>query len=158
MARPGPNDLHRVHQLAFARYQIPPEGVPKVLGEWVYTYAQTSRHPYRCAEERILIDVCTCLGLYGIHCCVFTPTPLPKRQPPETLARGRLRRLRQRMERRYPLFAEQMIADELTRKAAYYRGESHGDAARAQLEHEYQQKIERWQAMIGLRAAGDDDD
>lgn len=147
--KPQPGDLHRVHQI---KLRLPPEGFPAVLGEWVYTHAETGcTYPYTCQEERTLQEVSRVLGVHAsTH--VTTPSPPPASQSNEQRARHRMRNLRQRMERRYPLFAEQMIAEEIARKPAYFRGERENAAEYEALMAEWRADYERWQAKAAARA------
>ncbi|HZU86805.1 MAG TPA: hypothetical protein VFF78_04950 [Anaerolineaceae bacterium] len=65
--------------------------------------------------------------------------PLIKQLPPETLATLRRKRLHRRTIAKYPLLAEQIVAEELARKPAYYNGitdEKYDVPRRASLECE----------------------
>lgn len=53
----------------------------------------------------------------------FRPDQPRRRWSQEAKAKARVRRLRERMERRYPLFAEQFIAERMAANPAYYRAE-----------------------------------
>ncbi len=46
--------------------------------------------------------------------------PAPRRLPEETKHRIRRQRLERRIARRYPMFAEQIVREELARKPAYF--------------------------------------
>lgn len=48
----------------------------------------------------------------------------PRRWSAEAKARARRRNLRRRLERRYPLFAEMFIAEELARRPSYFGGQT----------------------------------
>lgn len=48
----------------------------------------------------------------------------PRRWSPEAKGRVRRRNLQRRLERKYPLFVEMFIADELARRPSYFDGES----------------------------------
>lgn len=151
--KPKPNELHRVHQMTLRN---PPEGFPQVVGEWVYTHAETARtHPYTCPEERTLFEVSQALGVHA-NTVVRTPSRPPRSQSNEQRAKLRLGLLRRRMERRYPLFAEQLVAEEVARKPAYYRGERMNqeqyDAVMVQWRAEY----EHWAALAAAKAAQGD--
>lgn len=64
-----------------------------------------------------------------------------KKLPKETLSSIRKKRLIRRMEKKYPLFAEQFIQEEISLKQDYYAGETRADLeanrdALNKLEHE----------------------
>ncbi|MDH2328312.1 hypothetical protein QCN27_15710 [Cereibacter sp. SYSU M97828] len=59
---------------------------------------------------------------YVISWELVTPQPV-KRWSKEAKAKVREANLRRRMEKKYPLFAERFIFEELTRRRAYYAGE-----------------------------------
>jgi len=53
----------------------------------------------------------------------WAPVPRPRKQwSREARARNRVRRLRERMERKYPLFAEMFIRERLEANPDYYAG------------------------------------
>ena len=53
----------------------------------------------------------------------FRPTQPRRQWSKEAKVRERVRRLRERMERKYPLFAKLFIAEAMARKPDYYRAE-----------------------------------
>jgi hypothetical protein len=59
---------------------------------------------------------------YAVCWELVTQRPI-RRWSPEAKAAARLRNLRQRMERKFPLFAEGFIADELARRPGYFSAE-----------------------------------
>lgn len=59
---------------------------------------------------------------YSIGWELVTQKPI-RRWSREAKARARLRNLRRRIEKRYPLFAEAFIQDELQRRPAYFAAE-----------------------------------
>jgi len=102
-------------------YTDPPGGRPRVLIE-VY---RPEGHPEArgikppAAVQRVL-DEHGPGGGYGLH---WQPVTLPpKKIPAEKLAIIRRKRLKRRILRKYPLFAEKFIAEELARKPDYYNG------------------------------------
>lgn len=148
--KPKPNELHRVHQLALRQ---PPEDFPKVLGEWVYTHAETAcTYPYMCPEERTLYEVSQMMGL-GANVHVTTPSRPPKSQTNEQRARLRMGVLRRRMARRYPLFADQFVAEEVARKPAYFRGERMNQAEYDALMAQWQAEYNHWAALAAAKGA-----
>lgn len=68
----------------------------------------------------------------------------------------RLGALRRRMVRRYPLFAEQLVAEEVARKPAYYRGERDNQAEYDALMKLWREEYEHWAALAAAKAAGRD--
>lgn len=148
--KPKPGDLHRVHQLTMRQ---PPEGFPAVLGEWVYTHAETAcTYPYMCPEERTLCEVSRVLGLHA-HSHVRTPSRPPKSQSDEQRAKLRLGLLRRRMARRYPLFAEQFVVEEVARKPAYFRGERMNQAEYDALMAQWRAEYDHWCALAAAKGA-----
>lgn len=58
-------------------------------------------------------------GGYAVTCQPLPGTP-PRRWSQKAKARARQRNLRQRLERKLPLFADQLVAEELERRPDYY--------------------------------------
>jgi len=100
----------------------PPDGQPRVKAEMFETTEQRrereargERTPPEWFRELHKIGDGYCIGVQHI-------SPPPRQLPRETLASVRRKRLRRRIEKKYPLFAEQMIAEEMAKKPAYYDG------------------------------------
>lgn len=149
-AQRKPNELHRVHQLTLRN---PPEGFPQVLGEWVYTHGETARtHPYTCLEERRLFEVSMALGVHA-NTVVRTPSRPPRSQSDEQRARLRLQRLRRRVESRYPLYAEQFVAEEIARKPAYYEGGRGNQVEYEALMAQWRAEYDHWCALAAAKVA-----
>ncbi len=98
-------------------------GNPFTRGERPEKLAEEVFHPWRGQQppER-LIEIARANPGY---CLAWTFRPLgePHRWSQQAKARERQRRLRERMERKYPLFAEMFIAEALAKKPGYYAGE-----------------------------------
>ncbi len=103
------------------RHRTPPEGKPQCLGQRVVRYDGPWGHT--CPPE--LADLHQLGDGYGV-CVTFVSRP-PRMLSQQALASVRLKRLRRRVERKYPLFVEQIIADELARKPDYYAGVTRPD-------------------------------
>ena len=56
--------------------------------------------------------------------------------------------LRKRLDKQYPLFAEQMYAEELAKRPDYYAGRHPRDAEREKLLQSEQERYERYLKMI----------
>lgn len=77
------------------------------------------------------------------------PKPVRERAP-EAKAADRQRRLRRRMEKRYPLFAEEFTAQKIAAVPTYYLdGQSDGDAERRRVLDDESAYWERMSAAVG---------
>jgi hypothetical protein len=98
-------------------YTKPPDGQPETLISGVYQVESTRQIPpeIRAAHK---------IGSgYAIYCTVLPDKP--RRQLSlETKQRIRRKRLRKRLETRYPLFAETFYEEAVTQKPEYYGKES----------------------------------
>ncbi|MEQ8348938.1 MAG: hypothetical protein RIB84_13650 [Sneathiellaceae bacterium] len=63
------------------------------------------------------------LGDGWCHCLTFQPAAPPARWSAEAKGRVRRKRLRERLDRRFPLLAEQLYAAAIAERPSYYRGE-----------------------------------
>jgi hypothetical protein len=111
----------------------PYSGVWKV--EWLnpYTEPPTNRvlaervvPDWRNAEDHQMpADLVEFASTKPGYCVTWSwRTTQPRRtMSKQAKARDRVRRLRERMERKYPLFAEQFVAERLAANPAYYRAE-----------------------------------
>jgi hypothetical protein len=136
-----PEIIGTLHQIAWGNpYTEPPDGAPRVLAEF-FTPGHATQTP---ASIRAFPH--TLGGGYGLAVTHFTP-PI-RRQPPQILASIRQKRLRRRIERQAPMFADQLFAQELTRKPEYYQGltDAHLEQARADEEHAYAARLAYLQA------------
>jgi len=101
------------YSLAWRRPDLPPPG-PRIL------LAMLVPRGARCPPE---IEAAWKPGAgYAICWELVTQRPI-RRWSREAKAKARIRNLRQRMERRYPLFAETFIQEELERRPGYYAAE-----------------------------------
>lgn len=93
----------------------PPNGQPRVLGQKIVSVPEKCGAP-PCPEEIRKLHV---LGSgYAVYCdAVQKPI---KHWSNERLFAYRRKRLEKRVRKKYPLFAEQMIADALQAKPDYY--------------------------------------
>lgn len=102
-------------------YTSPPEGMPRVLAEFFYPVDDPRMRGDVPDDVMAYYDRHHLRGSgYGIHWqAVAEP---PKDADQEVLSRRRKQRLEQKMRAKYPLFADQFIAEEMQRKPDYYRG------------------------------------
>jgi hypothetical protein len=101
------------YSLAWRRPDIPPPG-PRVLKAILVPRGE------RCPAE--IMELWVPGAGYSIGWELVTQQPI-RRWSREAKSRARMRNLRQRMERKFPLFAETFIRDELERRPAYYAAE-----------------------------------
>lgn len=103
-----------------SRYKDPPNGQPRVLAE---VYLPYSEWPQPTPPE---IEAVWKPGSgYSIY-ITFLSQP-PKQMNKEALASVRLKRLRRRIEKKYPLLADHVIAEEIAKKPEYYQGITRAD-------------------------------
>jgi len=97
-------------------YTEPPDGRPRILGRWFYPDGHPGWH--------IVPDELRAMRTLGDGYCVYGQAVVepPKPETPEKKAHRRQARLSTRMEAKYPLFADQMIAEQMSRKPDYYAG------------------------------------
>lgn len=108
-------------QLSWANpYRQPPNGI-RVLAE--IFRLETDPDARKVPEEFMTLS--TLGDGYGIS-FVFLSEP-PKQRPPEVLASLRKQRAQKRIEKKYPLFADQFMQAELERKPEYYAGITRAD-------------------------------
>ncbi len=94
-------------------YTTPPEGAPRVLAEYF-----CPGHVSQCPRE--ISDFAYSLGGgYGLGVSHFEHH---RRLSQESKASIRKKRLKDRVEKTAPLFAEQIIADEIAKKPEYFDG------------------------------------
>ena len=127
-----------------------PEGFPRQLARWVYTAKEHAERTNTCEEQRTLRDVCTLFGITANLTSSMYPKPIPQR-PAATLARMRRNRLQKRMTKRWPLFAEQLIEEELAKKPDYYAGLSPYDTWRTNYNRDLAQQTIEDTAAIAKR-------
>lgn len=101
------------YSLAWRRPDIPPPG-PNVLKAMIVVRGEP------CPAEIMALWVPG--AGYSIGWELVTQKPL-KRWSQAAKAKARMRNLRHRMERKYPLFAETFIADEIARRPQYFAAE-----------------------------------
>lgn len=111
-----------VHATDMARYSLtwrnpctePPEGQPRTLK------ALLVRRGEKCPQE--ITDLHVPGGGYCVAWELVTQQPI-RRWSQEAKSRARRRNLRQRLEKRFPLFASIFEADELARRPEYFAAE-----------------------------------
>jgi hypothetical protein len=95
-------------------YTNPPEGQPRVLAERFYPMG------HACLRNSPPeLDAMRRPG-YAIYWAAVNS--LPRQLSQDKLAVTRQKRLRRRMEQKYPLFADWMIEQELLKKPSFYAG------------------------------------
>ena len=105
-------------------YREPPEGQPRVLRETFYPYATFPHH----APPEIMEVWKPGSGYRVTYTFINEP---PKQQSQAALATTRQKRLRRRMEKKYPLLAEQFITEETAKNPDYYNGITRADLQEA---------------------------
>lgn len=99
-----------------------PHTTPEVLVERTVQDWANASGPCKWAPPAWFDKLCALHPGYNI-CWTWRWVNRPDRSwPPERKAAMRQRRLRERMEKRYPMFAERFIAEELAKFPAYYAG------------------------------------
>lgn len=132
------------------RYHEPPAGQPRVLAEVFFSY---SEWPQPTPPE--IKAVWKPGSGYSIY-VTFLNEP-PKQMPPEKLGGIRMKRLRRRIEKKFPLFVEEMVREEVAKKPEYYAGITRADLVagrdaiiaeeNAQLEHA-RQMVEKRKGLV----------
>ena len=105
-----------LHRLEWSNpYTNPPDGVRVVKEIFIPIDDESCRQMPREIEEMLVIGSGYCHTIRAI-------TPFPRERSREALASLRQKRLRRRVEEKYPLYADQFIEEELRKKADYYDG------------------------------------
>ena len=96
----------------------------RVIGPGNEVVAQVKIEDWRTADKRPPAEIVEAVGVpgRGYHVCWSPISPARKQWSREARARNRVRRLRERMERKYPLFAEMFIEERLAADSEYYEG------------------------------------
>lgn len=123
-----------LYRLQWVGHDAPPNGVRVLLEKFV-----PGSSP-RCPPE---IEAAWQPGT-GYSVCVGAIEKPLRRQSPERVGRLRRDKLRKRLERDYPLFAEQMYAEALAAKPDYYAGRNPNDDKVAELERCLWEQYERY--------------
>lgn len=115
-----------VHSLEWhSPYTSPPEGRPKVLVEkFIPVEDEGCRQMPREIEEAYQSG-------NGYSYCIRAVKAIPRKLDPEVLSSLRQKRLKRRLEEKYPLLADQLFDQELKRNRSYYEGKT--DPAREEL-------------------------
>lgn len=96
----------------------------RVVGPHGELVARAEIEDWQAADKRPPAEILEAAGTpgRGYHVCWSPIAPPRKQWSREARARGRVRRLRERMERKYPLFAEEFIRERLAADPEYYEG------------------------------------
>lgn len=97
-------------------YSDPPEGMPRVRAEVFYP----SGHEYERKCPPLLAAMTTPGDGWSLVWQAVASDPKPLSQ--ETLAKVRRKRIERKAQAKYPLFADQIVAEEITKKPDYYQG------------------------------------
>jgi len=112
-------------------YSEPPEGLPRIKAE---VFESLEKRNARMAEGGSSVP----LALEALHtigdgyCVTIQSVVTPSRQlPPATLAGIRKKRTRRRIEKKYPMFAEQFIEESMVNNPSYFAGQTRADLQEA---------------------------
>ena len=127
-----------VYRWQWVGHDDPPDGVRVLFEKFVPGHAR------RCPPE---LDAMWRPGT-GYAVCVESVEKPGRRQSPETVGKRRRDSLRKRLERDYPLFAEQMYNAEIANRPDYYAGRHPKDAERDELERALWDRYERFAKIV----------
>ena len=115
----------------FTQYSEPPEGLPRVKAEMFESVEQ--RDARMASGGRSVPPEIEALHTIGDHYAVTIQAVLtPSRQlPAKTLAGIRKKRTQRRIEKKYPMFAEQFIEETVADNPDYFAGETRPDLQEA---------------------------
>ena len=125
-------------------YTNPPGGLPRVMAE-IYLRSENGEG---ARIPQVLMD----LHKPGCGFCVSVRaiSPPGKGLGPETLASVRRKRLRRRLEKKYPLFADQMFDEAINERPAYFlEGKSEHDEGKRRVLQHYMEEYERLKGIEG---------
>lgn len=96
----------------------------RVVGPDGEVVARVEVEDWQAADKRPPLEILEAAGRSGrgYHVCWSPILPPRKQWSREARSRNRIRRLRERMERKYPLFAEMFIQERLAADPEYYEG------------------------------------
>lgn len=126
-------------------YTEPPDGQPRVIAEYFVLHADyCGKTPPEITNFPGYKIGC---GWSQCHTCLME---LPTEWSNERKAINRQQCLRRRLEKKIPMFADNVFAEVLKSKPAYYlAGVSVGDAKRKEILDEQARQIEFWRAHVG---------
>lgn len=108
-------------------YTSPPNEAPRVKVEYFETIQQRKER-MAGGGHPVPDGLSSCHKLGDGYCISIQAVCKPSVQlSEEKLAAIRLKRLERRVRGKYPLFADEFIAQEMARKHAYYTGETRSD-------------------------------
>ena len=125
-------------------YTDPPGGMPRVMAE-IFLKSENgegARIPQMMME----------LHEPGCGFCVSVRAIRPPKKgfTPEALASVRQKRLRRRLEKKYPLFADQMFDEAINERPAYFlEGKSEHDEGKRRVLQLYMEEYERLKGIEG---------
>jgi len=121
-----------------------PEGWPKVLAE-LFVIGRPPQVPQEIESFPRTLGS-------GYSFTVRHVSPPMRTLPKESLAKVRQKRLKRRMDARYPMLASQLIDEEMRKKPAYYQGitDEHIENARNELLERERREYEEWMSRPGL--------
>jgi len=132
-------------------YTQPPDGQPRVMVEMFESIEQ--RKARMDNGEMSTPEVINALHRIGDgYCIVSQAVCMPiKQMNKDSLAIIRQKRIKRRIQKKYPLFAEEFIQQEIAKKPDYYLGETCQD-----LEEGYKQAIDEEEQLYQryLKAIG----
>ena len=134
-----------IHQLAWGNpYTSPPDGLPRLRAEIA---ADGPRTPQALADYMAAVGSTPGDG----WSLIIRYRSAPARQmTPEAKASMRRKRLQRRMDEKYPLLAEQFVAEKIDAQPGYYiDGISDGDEERVRILAEERAYYERMSANVG---------
>lgn len=105
-------------------YTDPPEGKPRVIAEMFETIEQRKQRMMNGdkAFPKRLAELCELGSGYGCHITsVNTPH---KKLSKESLAKVRKKRIKRRMQTKYPMLADILVTEAIENNPNYYAGET----------------------------------
>lgn len=114
-----------LYTIEFHGYNCP-DGWPRVLAE-IFMIGHQSKPPAEIYNFPHSLG-----GGYSLTICHVAPPLIPMK--PDVLARVRKQRLDRRLQARFPLFAEQFAAEEVSKQVEYYSGETRADIEQKRVE------------------------
>ena len=111
----------------YTPYDDPPDGLPRVAAE-IYVPCDYPGQGGKPAPKD-LADLHQALRAKGLRYCLNSQALMPesRRLPPASVASARQKRMHRRIQNSAPLLAEELIAEELAAKPAYYAGQTDPD-------------------------------
>jgi len=122
-------------------YTAPPDRKPRVIAEMFETIEQRSRR-MKNGGRAFPAELASLHQLGDGYFCTTTAICTPhKSLTKESLAEVRLKRLKRRIQKKYPLFADQFIAEAIENKPEYYAGETDPEILKARDEAIHDEEV-----------------